>query len=320
MRVVYMGTPDFAVAPLEAVISKHQVLCAVCQPDKQKGRGKRVQFPPVKEAALSHDIPVVQPRQARDKDFIEKIREYNPDIIVVAAFGQILPKEILDMPAFGCVNIHASLLPKYRGASPIQYAVINGEDKSGVTTMQMDEGIDTGDILLQREILLDKKETGGSLFDKLSKLGQGLILETMDGLMNGTVKRTPQDEAEASHVGMIKKEMGHMDFRKTAIELERLIRGLDPWPGTYAGLHGKTLKIWDADVITKDLLKNKFNLKSDPDKFVNGQVVFVAKQGMAVKTGEDFLFLKEVQPEGKKRMDCGAFLRGYEVKAGDRLE
>lgn len=320
MRIIYMGTPDFAVAPLKALISKHQVLCVVSQPDKQKGRGKKVLFPPVKEAAALADIPVLQPESAKDRDFIEEIRRYEPELIVVAAFGRILPEELLKIPVYGCVNIHASLLPKYRGAAPVQYMIMNGESEAGVTTMLMDAGLDTGDMLLSSSVLIGEKETYGSLLEKLSKIGAELILETIERIEKGTIDKTPQDNAAASYAGMIKKEMGLMDFTKPAAQLERLIRAFNPWPGSYTGLHGKTLKIWDADVVTLAQIKewDKENSLS-VWKFLPGQVVMLSKQGMVVATGMDFLLLRQVQLEGKKRMDCGAFLRGYEVMEGTVL-
>lgn len=320
MRIIYMGTPDFAVAPLKALMSKHEVVCAVCQPDKQKGRGKKVQFPPVKEAAIDGGIPVLQPERAKDKDFIEEIKKYEPELIVVAAFGQILPEEILNIPEYGCINIHASLLPKYRGAAPVQYMIINGEKEAGVTTMMMDTGIDTGDMLLSSSVLIQNKETYGGLLEKLSDLGAELIIKTIERIEEGSIERIPQNDEDASHAGMIKKEMGLMDFVKPADELERLIRGFNPWPGCYTGLHGKTLKIWDADVVTMGRFKEFEGAKGlCGRKFIPGQVVMLLKQGMLVAAGADFLLLREVQLEGKKRMDCGSFLRGYEVAEGTIL-
>lgn len=320
MKVIYMGTPDFAVAPLEALMDKHQVVAVVCQPDKEKGRGKKVLFPPVKETAVSRGIPVMQPISVKEEGFISELKKYEADIIVVAAFGQIIPEEILNMPKYGCVNIHASLLPKYRGAAPVQYMIMNGEKEAGVTTMMMDAGLDTGDMLLQYSTAVEQKETYGTLLEKLSKLGGKLIIETMKGLEEGSIRRVPQNDEESSYAGMIRKDMGLMDFSKTAQELERFIRGLSPWPSAFTGLHGKTLKIWDADAITPWELETKY---SHPEfrnkKTLPGQVVLVLKQGMVVAAGTDFLLLKEVQLEGKKRMDCGAFLRGYEVKEGTIL-
>lgn len=309
MRVVFMGTPDFAVGTLEAILAaKHEVAAVVTQPDKPKGRGKNMQFPPVKETALAHHLPVYQPVKVRDEEFVETLRSLAPEVIVVVAFGQILSKEILDMPKYGCVNVHASLLPKYRGSAPIQWAVINGEKESGVTTMLMNEGIDTGDMLKKVVVPLDEKETGGSLFDKLSGEGAKLLVETLKELEQGTATRTPQQDEHSTHAKMLDKKLGRIDFSKSAVEIERLIRGLNPWPSAYTGYKGKTLKIWDAEVVDKEM-----------DGEI-GQVVWATKQELFVKTGKGLLSLQEVQLEGKKRMDIDAFLRGNAVEAGTKLE
>lgn len=305
MRVVFMGTPDFAVGTLEAIIEAgHEVVGVFTQPDKPKGRGKAMQFPPVKEAALAHNLPVYQPIKIREAAFVEELAKLAADVIVVVAFGQILTKEILDMPKYGCVNVHASLLPKYRGAAPIQWAVIDGEEESGVTTMLMNEGIDTGDMLEKVVVPLDEKETGGSLFDKLAQKGAELLVETLVKLENGTAKRTPQEESQATHAKMLKKELGCIDFGKPAVEIERLIRGLNPWPSAYTGYKGKTLKIWDATVVCEEREGQV------------GEIVEVGKNELLIKTGQGLLALEEVQLEGKKRMDIGAFLRGNAVEAG----
>ena len=249
MRIVFMGTPDFAVPTLTALIEGgHEVVAVVTQPDKPKGRGKAVLMTPVKEKAIEYEIPVYQPVKVRDPEFVELLKTMAPDAIVVVAFGQILPKSILDLPKYGCVNVHASLLPKYRGAAPIQWAVIDGEKESGVTTMMMDVGLDTGDMLEQKAIPLDEKETGGSLFDKLSALGGSMILSTLKGLENGTITRTPQGESGTSYAKMLTKEMGHIDWTKDAVSIERLVRGLNPWPSAYTLYAGKTMKIWSAEV------------------------------------------------------------------------
>lgn len=309
MRVVFMGTPDFAVGTLEEIIKAgHEVLAVFTQPDKPKGRGKAMQFPPVKETALAHDLTVYQPERVKDEEYVSILRELNPDVIVVVAFGQIISKEILDLPRFGCVNVHASLLPKYRGAAPIQWAVIDGEKESGVTTMLMNEGIDTGDMLKKVVVPLDEKETGGSLFDKLAEEGAKLLVETLVDLENGTATRTPQDHDKATKAKMLRKELGLIDFTKSAVEIERLIRGLNPWPSAYTGYKGKTLKIWDATVINED----------KPGEA--GQIVEVTKNSLIVKTGDGLLSLEEVQLEGKKRMEIDAFLRGNTVEIGTKLE
>lgn len=308
MRVVFMGTPDFSVGTLEAIVKAgHEVVGVVTQPDKPKGRGKNMQFTPVKEKAMEYNLPVYQPLRARDESFIEELRGMQPDVIVVVAFGQILPKAILDMPKYGCINVHASLLPKYRGAAPIQWAVIDGEKESGVTTMQMNEGIDTGDMLKKTVITLEEKETGGSLFDKLADAGAKLLIETLEAVENGTITRTKQNDAEATHAKMLDKNLGKIDFTKSAEEIERLIRGLNPWPSAYTGLDGKTLKIWDANVIDREV-------EGQP-----GEIVEITKENIYVKTGKGLLELEEVQLEGKKRMEAGAFLRGNQIEVGTVL-
>lgn len=308
MRIIFMGTPDFSVGTLEALIGAgHEIVLAVTQPDKPKGRGKSLQAPPVKEAALAHGIEVFQPRRIREAQNVEYLRKFQPDIIVVVAFGQILPREILEMPPYGCVNVHASLLPKYRGAAPIQWAVIEGEKVSGVTTMRMDEGLDTGDMIMKEEVVLDPKETGGSLFEKLSRIGAALCVKTLAAIEAGTAVYTPQDHSQATKVGLIHKQFGLIDWKKPAREIECLIRGLNPWPSAYTKLHGKTLKIWDADVADGDSQKEA------------GAVAEVTRDAVFVQTGEGLLKLKEVQLEGKRRMACDAFLRGYSLKDTDQL-
>lgn len=304
MKVIFMGTPDFSVGTLEALIAAgHEITLAVTQPDKPKGRGKSMQYPPVKEAALAHGIEVYQPRRVREPECIEYLRKYEADIIVVVAFGQILPKEILEMPKYGCINVHASLLPKYRGAAPIQWAVINGEKVTGVTTMRMAEGIDTGDMILKEEVELDAEETGGSLFDRLAKTGGELCVKTLTAIENGTATYTPQNHEEATHTTMIKKQLGEMDWTKSAQELERLVRGLNPWPSAYTHLNGKTLKIWKTSVLEKETGKEPGTIE-------------VGKSTIAVQTGKGMLQLEEIQLEGKKRMQTDAFLRGVSLETG----
>ncbi len=308
MRIIYMGTPDFAVPVLESLLdSRHEVVAVVTQPDKPKGRGKAMQFPPVKEKALEYDLPVYQPVKVRDEAFIKVLEAYVPDCIVVTAFGQILPKAILEMPKYGCVNVHASLLPAYRGAAPIQWVIINGEEKTGITTMQMDIGLDTGDMLLKAEVDITPEETGESLHDKLAAIGGPLLLETLNGLEAGTIVPEKQDDTLSCYAAMLKKDLGFIDWNKPAIEIERLIRGLNPWPSAYTKLAGKTLKIWSAEVI------------ADNSSCQPGQIVSAEGGRLLVQTGEGQLSLLEVQLEGKKRMPADAFLRGYTVEAGTML-
>ncbi len=305
MKVLFMGTPDFAASILKKLIeSGHEIIGVVTQPDKQKGRGKVIAFSPVKETALENQLPVYQPVKARDPEFIECIRKMAPEVIVVAAFGQILPKNLLDIPTYGCINVHASLLPKYRGAAPIQYSIIDGEEETGVTIMHMDVGIDTGDMILQAKIPISPEETGGSLYDKLAVLGAALLLEALDKIAFGTAPRIPQEDSKATYVKMLSKEMGNIDFTKPAIQIERLIRGLNPWPSAYTQLDGKTLKLWKAAVV-------KMDRKAKP-----GEILEVCKDSIVVMTGQDALEIQELQLEGKKRMPAEAFLRGYTVTPG----
>lgn len=309
MRIIFMGTPDFAVGTLETLIEAgHEVVLAVTQPDKPKGRSGKLQFPPVKEAAVAQGIEVYQPKRVREEESIAKLRAYQPDCIVVVAFGQILPKEILEMPKYCCVNVHASLLPKYRGAAPIQWAVINGEKISGVTTMRMDEGLDTGDMILKEEVELTTEETGGSLFDRLAKVGADLAVRTLQALEDGTAQFTPQNHEEATQVGMIRKSFGEMDFiQKSAVELERLVRGLNPWPSTYTYYKNKTLKIWKAEV------------REGGNPADAGTAVSLGKNSFGIQTKDGILVPTELQLEGKKRMTTEAFLCGVQIKEGDHF-
>ena len=247
MKIVYMGTPDFAVAPLAALVENgYEVEAVITQPDKPKGRGKTMMPTPVKEEALKHEIPVLQPVKVRDPEFVEKLKSLAPDIIVVAAFGQIIPKSILDMPKFGCINIHASLLPKYRGAAPIQQAVIDGEKESGVTIMQMNAGLDTGDMLYRKEVVIERKDTFETLHDKLMAAGGEAITEAHPLLEAGKLIPEKQKDEESCYASLITKEMGRMDFKKDAYTLELLVRGMNPWPSAFTTYKGKQLKIWEA--------------------------------------------------------------------------
>ena len=298
-----MGTPDFAVGTLEAIIEAgHEVVLAVTQPDKPKGRSASLQFPPVKECAIAHNIPVFQLVKIREQKNIDELKKYDPDIIIVVAFGQIVSKEILDMPRYGCVNVHASLLPKYRGAAPIQWAVINGDEMTGVTTQRMDVGVDTGDIIETAQLRIAEDETGGSLFDKLAMVGARLCVSTMEKIEKGEATYTPQKEEEATHTRKIEKELGNVDWSKPAKEIECLIRGLNPWPSAYTHLNGKNLKLWQAGVVDE-------NSALKP-----GTIVKVTKNEILVQTGAGMLSLLEVQLEGKKRMSVDAFLRGYPLE------
>ena len=311
MKVVFMGTPDFAVGTLEALIEAgHEVIGVVTQPDKPKGRGKTLMATPVKEVALKHQIPVYQPKKVREAGFTETLGRLAPDVIVVAAFGQIITKEILDIPRFGCINVHASLLPAYRGAAPIQWAVINGEKESGVTIMQMDEGLDTGDMIDKVVVPLAEDETGGSLFDKLSQAGARLCVKVLKDLEEGNAVREKQpEESTTPYASMISKKMGEIDWNRSAKSIEQLIRGLDPWPSAYTKLKGKTLKLWKAEA-----------QKENVPEGVPGEVVKVERDTFCIQTGDGILKIEEVQLEGKKRMDTAAFLRGFHLSQGERLD
>ena len=322
MRVVFMGTPDFSVGTLEALAAAgHEIVGVVTQPDKQKGRGKQLQATPVKEAALRLGLPVWQPAKVRDPEFLEVLRQLAPEVIVVAAFGQLIPQAILDLPRYGFVNVHASLLPAYRGAAPIQWAVINGEKESGVTIMQMDAGLDTGDMLAKTVVPLAPDETGGSLFDKLSSAGAKLLVETLDGLEQGTVVPEKQpEESTTEYARMIKKADGRIDWSRPAAQIERLVRGLDPWPSAFTTLDGKTVKIWKAQVMALiggglfDALPGQ-----DPKKHA-GEIWAADESGIHVRAGDGILVIQELQLEGKKRMAAREFLRGHKVAAGSKFE
>lgn len=311
MRIVFMGTPDFAVPTLEALLkSIHQVVGVVTQPDRSSGRGGKLQCSPVKETALAAGVPVFQPERIKDGSLLPTLRELTPDVIVVVAFGQILPKEILELPKYGCLNVHASLLPKLRGAAPIQWSVIDGDAESGVTIMQMDEGLDTGDMLLVWKLPLAEKETGGSLFDKLAAFGGPMILEVLKQAEQGTLCPQPQGE-DYTYAKMLTKETGRLDFTKPAAELERLIRGLNPWPSAFTMFGDKMLKLWEAEVVSADEQEEKGIAKGKC-----GEVVYVDKHSFWLQTGDGALRVKSLQMAGKKRMETDAFLRGVAIKTG----
>ena len=304
MRVVFMGTPDFAVGTLEAICDAgYEVAGLVTQPDKAKGRSKELVPTPVKAAALARGLNVFQPVKIRDAQAIEAVRQMKPDVIVVVAFGQIIPQEILDMAPYGCLNVHASLLPAYRGAAPIQWAVLNGDEESGVTIMRMDAGLDTGDVIAKKVVKLAADETSGSLFDRLSAEGAKFLVETLPSVFDGTAVYEKQpEESTTPYAGMIQKKMGEINWIDSAEKIERLVRGMNPWPSAYTKLDGKTLKIWKAHV-------EKPEMTGDV-----GKIVRMDKKGMYVQTGEGILCVDELQIEGKKRMNTGDFLRGYVVR------
>lgn len=306
MKIIFMGTPDFAAASLEALIdSRHEIQAVVTQPDKPKGRKGELTPSPVKVIAKREGIKVYQPLKVRDEEFVKTLRAYNPDVMVVVAFGQIIPLSILEMPKYGCVNIHGSLLPKYRGAAPIQWAVLDGEKETGITTILMDEGIDTGDILLKKTIKIDADETSGSLFDKLMALGAKTILETLDELEKGSLTPTKQGESPTAYAKMLTKAMGLIDFTKPAKELDCFVRGMDPWPSAYTLLSGKTLKLWKVRAV-------EGGGKA-------GSVIEIGKESFTIACGEGAIEVLEVQLEGKKRMSAGDFLKGSTLNIGQEL-
>ena len=306
MKIIFMGTPDFAAASLEALIdSRHEIQAVVTQPDKPKGRKGELTPSPVKVIAKREGIKVYQPLKVRDEEFVKTLRAYNPDVMVVVAFGQIIPLSILKMPKYGCVNIHGSLLPKYRGAAPIQWAVLDGEKETGITTILMDEGIDTGDILLKKTIKIDTDETSGSLFDKLMALGAETILETLDELENGSLTPTKQGESPTAYAKMLTKAMGLIDFTKPAKELDCFVRGMDPWPSAYTLLSGKTLKLWKVRAVE--------------GSGKAGSVIDIGKESFTIACGEGAIEVLEVQLEGKKRMSAGDFLKGSTLNKGQEL-
>lgn len=308
MRIIFMGTPEFAVQVLEAIVKAgHEVVGVYTQPDKPKGRGKSMQYTPVKEKALEYNIPVFQPEQVRQPEVVEEMKKLEPEVIVVVAFGQILPETILNLPPLGCINVHASLLPKYRGAAPIQRVIIDGEKESGVTTMYMAKGLDTGDMIEKMVVPIDPKETGGTYHDKLAAAGARLCLSTLQKLADGTAPRIPQDDELSCYAHMLNKSMGELDFQKPAEELERLIRGLNPWPSAYTRLDGKTLKIYEADVIEEEGT-------AEP-----GTVTAVDKKSFTVQCNPGALRITSLQLEGKKRMETAAFLLGYRITTGMQL-
>ena len=346
MKTVFMGTPDFAAGILQALLdSEYEVTAVFSQPDKPKGRKAVLQAPPVKELALQHKIPVYQPAKIRTEENVQILRDLAPDFIVVAAFGQIIPKSILDIPRFGCLNVHASLLPAWRGAAPIQWAIMNGDRETGVTIMRMDPGLDTGDIITQKTVPIAEDETGGSLFDKMMVTGAEEIIKTMRLIEAGEAVYTPQPEQSSTpYAKMLDRKSGLIDWSLPAVQIERMIRGLDPWPGSYTYEHGKMLKIWKAEVIGagEDAADNGAGKSAEPEAdgtdsagpaagapggdlstgsshIVPGTIVRVTKDALQVQTGDGILSVLEIQPEGKKRMAVDAFLRGYRQTEGELL-
>lgn len=309
MKVIFMGTPDFSVPTLDAIKKDgNEIVLVVTQPDKKKGRKGILTPPPVKEWAVKNNISIFQPVKLREKQNIEELEKYEADVIVVAAFGQILPKEVLDMPKYGCINVHASLLPKYRGASPIQWAILNGDDETGVTTMQMGVGLDDGDILLQKKVPISSEDTGGSLFDKLSKVGADLLIETLHRIEKNDIVRIPQDDEKATHVGLIKKDFGILSFDEENKYILNKIRALNPWPSAFTFYKDKMVKIWKAKSVS-------FNNKG----YEYGDLVVENKDELLVVTRNGAISILELQEEGKKRIKAADFLRGHKIEKGDKF-
>ena len=308
MNIVFMGTPDFAASILKSIYEAgHNITAVVTQPDKPKGRGKEMAVSAVKEYALSVGLPVFQPERIKAEDSVAKLREFTADIFVVAAFGQILSKEILEMPKYGCINAHASLLPKYRGASPIQWAIMKGESESGVTMMQMDEGLDTGDMLTKVVVPITAEDTGESLHDKLSEAGAKLCIETLELIEAGNVTPVKQPKECDSYAKLLNKQMGELDFAKSAAELELLVRAFTPWPGTYTYVDGKMLKVLSAHVIDDNVSENA------------GTIIKASGDGLYIACGNGVLVATKVQLEGKKKMSVHDFLLGYKINEGTVL-
>ena len=305
MKIIYMGTSEFAVPSLEALAERHEVAAVVTQPDRPKGRSAKPAPSPVKEAAQRLGIEVLQPESAKKKEFSECLEQYGAEMFVVASYGQILPKRLLDIPKYGSLNVHASLLPRHRGASPIQTAIICGDETSGVTIMKMDRGVDTGDIFLKREVPIDEADTAQTLHDKLALIGAEALIETISLIENGEIEPRPQNNEEATHAGLLTKEMGLVDWSKTPRQIADLVRGLDPWPGAWTTLSGEVLKIWKAAKVDFEISNNS----------VEGEIISVEK-GVIVKVGNGAVRLLEIQSPGSKRMADIDYLKGRSIDVG----
>lgn len=307
-----MGTPDFARVPLKAILeSNHEVVAVVTQPDKPKGRGKKLIYSPVKELALEYNIPIFQPSSIKDKEAINQVKELEADVIIAVAYGQLLPKELIDFPKYGCINIHASLLPAYRGSAPINWAIINGEKESGVTTMYMDEGMDTGDIIYQEKVEITENMTAGELYNILADLGSSLILKTLDHVEKQTEPRKKQEDEKSSHAPMLTKETGKIYWNKTTEEIFNLIRGTNPWPVAYSHYEGKILKVHTSKKSTENL-----SVTITPGTIIE----HVKGKGLLVKTADGGLFLGEIQFPNKKKMHVDDYLKGNSITIGAILD
>jgi methionyl-tRNA formyltransferase len=310
MRVVFMGTPTFSVPTLEALLgSEFPVVGVVTQPDRPRGRGQGLSASPVKELAQAQGLPILQPEKMKHAEFLKNLDEWKPDVIVVTAFGRILPKTILDLPPHGCLNVHASLLPRYRGAAPIQWAIIHGESETGITTMLMDQGMDTGAILLQERVPIDPEETAGELSVRLALIGGRLLIETLHGWISKTITPIVQDEAKATMAPLLKKEDGNLSWDRSAIEIVNRIRGLSPWPGAYTFCQQERLTIWKGSALVD-------RSEVTPRDEQPGSIVEVGKENLLVKTGEGLLSITEIQPANRRRMPIAKFLSGRRLTSG----
>ena len=309
LKVIFMGTPEFAVPCLEALNKKYDIIAVITQPDRPKGRGQKLTASPVKEFAVNAGLTVLQPEKIKAPEFEKVLMELKPDLIVVVAFGQILSKRILDIPPLGCINVHASLLPLYRGAAPIHWSIINGETKTGVTTMFMDVGLDTGDTLLKSEVVISDETTTGQLHDQLMLLGADILMRTVDLLETGNVTRIKQDNTITTYASLLTKTTERIDWSLTAKRIHNLVRGLDPWPGSYCNFNNNVFKIWKTKVY------NNTNLATIP-----GTVVEITKQGFVVSTGAGLLEILEIQPAGKRRMSAKDYVCGHGLNINDRFE
>lgn len=308
MKILFMGTPEIAEGCLKELIKNNlDVIGVVTQPDKPQNRGKKIQMPPVKILANEHNIEVYQPVKAREDEFIQKLKQINPDVIVVVAYGQILPKEILEIPKYGCINVHVSLLPKYRGAAPINWVLINGEKKTGVTTMYMDEGLDTGDIILSEEFDLDDEITAGELHDIMKEKGAKLLIKTLDLIKKGSAPRTKQNHSEHTYAPIMNKSLGKIDFNKSAKEIHNLVRGVNPWPSAYTTYNENIMKVWKTKVLDE---------KSDKKP---GTIIDVDKSGIKVSTIDNVLLIEEIQMPNKKKMLVSEFLKGNKIEKNSIL-
>lgn len=309
MKIVFMGTPEFAVPSLRMLLQEgYEVAAVITQPDKPKGRGKKLAAPAVKEFALQHGLKVLQPEKVRTPEFLKSLEELAPDLLITAAYGRILPKAVLDVPAYGCINVHGSLLPKYRGAAPIQWSIVNGEKVTGVTTMYTDVGMDTGDILLKRDIAITDNMTGGELHDIMAEVGAGVLKDTLKLLEKGQLVRTPQDDSQATYTAMLNKESGRIDWSKSAADVHNLVRGMNPWPVAYTFYCGERMKVWSTEVYDAEGVHG-----------VPGKILEVNSEGIDIAAAKGIVRIKELQFDSCRRMAVGNYICGHCINEGEIL-